>query len=114
MLEDSTAKPSAIAGAETTRLIGSSKVEGTLVYNSRGDSIGSIYELMIDKRSGKVAHAVMSFGGFLGIGQHYHPLPWDSLEYDRHHGGYVINAEAEQLLSLNRDGLYPAAERVQH
>ena len=85
--------------SETSRLIASSKVEGTAVYNSRGNSLGSIYDVMIDKRSGKVSYAVMSFGGFFGIGQHYHALPWESLQYDWHEGGYVVNAETEGLLS---------------
>jgi sporulation protein YlmC with PRC-barrel domain len=115
MIEDSITDSDVIAKSETSRLIGSSKVEGTIVYNSRGDSLGSIYDVMIDKRSGKVAYAVMSFGGFFGIGQHYHPLPWESLEYDWHHDGYVINAEAERLLSsATRDGLYPSAGRTRH
>ena len=54
---------------ETFNLIASDKVEGTNVYRSNGDKIGSIERLMLDKLSGKVAYAVMSFGGFLGIGQ---------------------------------------------
>ena len=52
---------------------------------------------MIDKVSGKVAYAVMSFGGFLGIGEQYHPLPWSTLTYDTDKGGYVVNLSREQL-----------------
>ena len=59
---------------ETSNLIGSDKVEGTPVYRSNGDSVGQIERVMIDKLSGKVAYAVMSFGGFLGIGEDYYPL----------------------------------------
>jgi sporulation protein YlmC with PRC-barrel domain len=65
--------------SETTSLIGSDKVEGTAVYRSNGDKVGAIERVMIDKRSGKVAYAVMSFGGFLGIGEDYYPLPWSLL-----------------------------------
>jgi hypothetical protein len=60
---------------ETPSLIGSDKVEGTAVYRSSGDKVGTIEQVMIDKISGKVTYAVMSFGGFLGIGQDYYPLP---------------------------------------
>ena len=63
---------------ETDRLISSDKVEGTTVYNRNGDNIGSINHLMIDKVSGQVEYAVMSTGGFLGIGESYSPVPWHS------------------------------------
>ena len=64
---------------ETSRLIASNKVEGTAVYNRQGERLGSVYNFMVDKMSGQVAYAVMRFGGFLGIGDSYHPLPWKSL-----------------------------------
>ena len=67
---------------ETSNLIGSDKVEGTPVYRLNGDNIGQIERVMIDKISGKVAYAVMSFGGFLGIGEDYYPLPWSVLTYN--------------------------------
>ena len=53
---------------ETHDLIASDKVEGTKVYDPRGEHIGSIERLLVEKRSGKVSYAVLSFGGFLGIG----------------------------------------------
>jgi hypothetical protein len=68
-----------IATDETSSLISSDKVEGTAVYDRRGEKLGSIHSVMIDNMSGKVAYAVMSFGGFLGIGDRYHPLPWHVL-----------------------------------
>jgi hypothetical protein len=52
---------------------------------------------MIDKRSGQVAYAVMSFGGFLGMGESYHPLPWNVLDYDERQGGYVVDLNKERL-----------------
>jgi len=82
---------------ETERLISSSKVEGTNVYNTEGAHVGSVDSFMVDKFTGKVAYAVMSFGGFLGIGERYHPLPWDALEYDTRVGGFVANISREQL-----------------
>ncbi len=86
-----------VARDETSRLIAADKVNGTNVYNRAGDQLGSIYDVMIDKVSGKVAYAVMSFGGFLGIGERYHPLPWSLLTYDTRMGGYVVDLDRRQL-----------------
>jgi hypothetical protein len=86
-----------VAVDETRRLIAADKVEGTSVYNPQGDSLGTIHTLMIDKVSGQVSYAVMSFGGFLGIGEQFHPLPWKTLTYDVSQGGYVVNLSREQL-----------------
>ena len=82
---------------ETSTLISSDKVEGTAVYNRDGEKLGSIHTLMIDKVSGKVAYAVMSFGGFLGIGDRYHPLPWSVLDYETSQGGYVVDLDRSML-----------------
>ncbi|MFC4257065.1 PRC-barrel domain containing protein [Altererythrobacter xixiisoli] len=82
---------------ETHNLISSDRVEGTPVYATDGERIGSINHLMIGKRSGRVEYAVMSFGGFLGIGESYHPLPWDALDYDTERGGYVVHIDKEKL-----------------
>ena len=54
--------------------------------------LGEIHDVMIDKRSCKIAYAFMSFGGFLGIGEQYHPLPWATLKYDIRQGGYVVGS----------------------
>lgn len=82
---------------ETDRLIASNKVEGTAVYNRGGERLGAVHNFMVDKYSGQVAYAVMSFGGFLGIGESYHPLPWKVLIYDTKLGGYVVGLSREQL-----------------
>lgn len=82
---------------ETSTLISSSKVEGTAVYGHDGDRLGTIYNFMVDKRSGRVAYAVLSFGGFLGMGQNYYPIPWDMLEYDPRMGGYVVDIDEDDL-----------------
>lgn len=82
---------------ETISLIAADKVEGTPVYNADDEKLGTVDKLMIDKVSGKVSYAVMSFGGFLGMGENYHPLPWDALTYDVDKDGYVISLTREQL-----------------
>jgi PRC-barrel domain len=86
-----------VAVDETDRLIASDKVEGTAVYDRQGTRLGSVHTVMIDKHSGQVAYAVMGFGGFLGLGERYHPLPWRSLTYDTGLGGYVVDVTREQL-----------------
>ena len=87
----------AVATDETDRLISSDKVVGTPVYNRQTEHLGSVYNLMLDKHSGQVAYAVMSFGGFLGIGESYHPLPWRVLTYDPRQGGYVVDLDRRRL-----------------
>ena len=78
-------------------LIAAEKVNGTNVYNQAGDKLGSIDDIMIDKVSGRAIYAVMSFGGFLGIGKKFHPLPWAKLKYDDQKGGYVVNLDKKVL-----------------
>lgn len=82
---------------ETHSLIGSDKVEGTSVRRPNGDKIGEIERIMIDKRSGKVAYAVMSFGGFLGMGEDYYPVPWDKLHYNTTLDAYELDITEDQL-----------------
>lgn len=83
-------------------VISSDRVEGTNVYNNVGDKLGSIDELMIDKRSGQVRYAVLEFGGFLGMGTDRYPLPWDILKYDTTRDGYVVPLDKDQLTDAPR------------
>ena len=78
-------------------LIAADKVKGTNVYNTVGEKLGSVDDIMIDKISGRAIYAVMSFGGFLGMGEKYHPLPWSTLNYDAQKGGYVVNLDKKVL-----------------
>ena len=78
-------------------LIAAEKVKGTDVYNRAGEKLGSVEDIMIDKVSGRAIYAVMSFGGFLGMGEKRHPLPWATLKYDTQKGGYVVNLDKKQL-----------------
>jgi hypothetical protein len=88
---------SGMATDETRDLIASDKVAGTSVYDRSGNKLGSVSNLMLDKRSGQVAYAALSFGGFLGMGASYHPLPWNQLHYEPKQGGYVVDLTKEQL-----------------
>jgi hypothetical protein len=86
-----------VATDETVNMISADKVVGTSVYNRQGEKLGSVYTLMLNKLNGQVAYAVMSFGGFLGIGESYHPLPWRILSYDTALGGYVVDLDRRRL-----------------
>jgi len=78
-------------------LIASDRVEGTPVFRLGGKRIGTIKRLMLDKQRGTVAYAVMEFGGFLGIGNDYYPLPWALLTFDEGLGGYQVEVTDDQL-----------------
>ena len=79
------------------RLIAASQVNGTAVYNTQGERLGTIEDVMLDKISGRTVYAVLSFGGFLGIGDRHYPLPWPQLRYDVAYGGYVVNLDKHVL-----------------
>ena len=83
-------------------LVSSYDVVGTEVYSPAGDHIGTI------EVSGKIAYAVMGFGGVLGIGEEHYPVPWAALRYDVAQGGYVTDVTPEQLKSApgRDDGWY--------
>jgi sporulation protein YlmC with PRC-barrel domain len=86
-----------ILSTPSTDLISSDRVEGTKVFNTSGDKLGSIDDLMIDKRSGQVRYAVLEFGGFLGMGTDRYPLPWQTLKYDTSLDGYVVPMDRSTL-----------------
>jgi sporulation protein YlmC with PRC-barrel domain len=95
-------------------LIAADKVEGTDVYNLQGEKLGTVDDIMLDKVSGKAIYAIMSFGGFLGIGEKYHPLPWSTLKYDETKGGYIVNLDKRILekaptYDMNEDFLWTPA-----
>jgi sporulation protein YlmC with PRC-barrel domain len=79
------------------RLIAADQVEGTTIYNPAGDNLGSVEDVMIDKVTGKIAYAVVGFGGFLGIGNRHYPMPWEKLKYDVNMGGFVVDLDKRVL-----------------
>ncbi|HTU12536.1 MAG TPA: PRC-barrel domain-containing protein [Allosphingosinicella sp.] len=99
MADDTLIRP-ATGGTDTSslnRLIASDRVEGTAVYDRQGEKLGKIENFMVDKRSGRAEYAVLSFGGFLGIGDDHFPIPWSKLNYDPDQNGYVVDIDREQL-----------------
>lgn len=77
--------------------ISSDRVDGTAVYGSDREKIGSVTNMLISKREGKVTDVIVSVGGFLGIGTELHSLPWSKLSYDTELGGYLVTVTADQL-----------------
>jgi hypothetical protein len=82
---------------ENIRLISSKKVEGTPVVGRDGERLGQIDSFMVDKYSGRVAYAVLAFGGAMGLGESLLPFPWSYLTYDEAKNGYSLNLTSEQL-----------------
>lgn len=76
---------------------------GTSVHNTAGEKIGAIEDIVLDKRCNNIMFAVCGFGGFLGMGEKYHPIPWASLKYDESQNAYVVNYTAEQLKAAPAD-----------
>ena len=82
-----------------TSAIRAKKVIGTNVKDNTGQKIGEIEDVVLDKQSNSIMFAVVSFGGFLGAGEKYHPLPWAVLEYDENENAYIVPYTKEQLKS---------------
>jgi hypothetical protein len=85
--------PAEFAGS----LIAASQVNGTAVYNTTGEKLGVVHDVLLDRQSGQARFAIMGFGGFLGIGSRHHPLPWHTLAYDEMLGGYVVDLDRTVL-----------------
>jgi len=80
-----------------TSAILASRVNGTNVYNSTGDKIGHVEDVVLDKQSNRIMFAALGIGGFLGIGEKFHPVPWSVLDYDKDKGGYVVPLSKDVL-----------------
>ena len=96
-MDTDTHAPSPIAGRPPRTLIASDRVVGAEVRRPDGSKVGRIERLMLDKASGRVAYVVMSFGGFLGLGEDYYTLPWAVLTYDTGLDAYSVEITEEQL-----------------
>jgi sporulation protein YlmC with PRC-barrel domain len=88
-----------------TSAIRAKKVIGTSVKDPTGKKLGEIEDIVLDKQSNNIMFAVVSFGGFLGLAEKYHPLPWPSLDYDEGENSYTVNVTEEQLRSAPSDSI---------
>jgi sporulation protein YlmC with PRC-barrel domain len=80
-----------------TSAIRAKKVIGTQVKDTSGRKIGQIEDVVLDKGSNSIMFAVVGFGGFLGMAEKFHPIPWSSLDYDEGESSYVVGYTKEQL-----------------
>ena len=88
-----------------TSAIRATMVIGTNVYNPAGDKIGKVEDVVLDKSSNNIMFAVVGFGGFLGMNEKFHPLPWSTLDYEKGRDGYVVSMTKEQLEAAPSDGI---------
>ncbi len=79
-------------------VMGAQTLIGNDVYNHKGEDIGEIKEIMLDMQSGKISYAVLSFGGFLGLGEKLFAAPWTALTLDTTNKRFVLNVEKERLV----------------
>ncbi|MET0179111.1 MAG: PRC-barrel domain-containing protein [Novosphingobium sp.] len=94
---DLTPEQAADDAADAHRLILAGRVLNTPVYNHDGERIGHIDDLSIERETGQTRYAILSFGGFLGIGEKFHPLPWQVLRFDPTRGGFVVPLDKAAL-----------------
>jgi len=80
-----------------TAAIRAKKVIGTKVKGADGKTIGEIEDVVLDKLSNNIMFAVVSFGGFMGMGEKYHPLPWRTLRYDDSQNAYMVDVSEDKL-----------------
>jgi sporulation protein YlmC with PRC-barrel domain len=80
-----------------TSAILASKVKGTPVYSDNGDKIGTVEDVVLDKQSNQILFAALGFGGLLGLGEKYYPVPWALLDFNEDKGGYVVPLDKDRL-----------------
>ena len=94
--QNSPPSPDAVGKDETRQMIASDKVEGTSVFDSKGEKLGTTRKVMIGKLDGQVRYVVMGMGGMFGFGEDNFPLPWDGLEYDTKLDGYKLKGVTKE------------------
>lgn len=88
-----------------TSAIRAKRVIGTAVKDTSGTTIGKVEDIMLDKQSSNIMYAVVGFGGFLGMGEKFHPVPWSQLDYHKDDGAYVVPYTKDQLKAAPADSL---------
>ena len=80
-------------------VMAASSFEGETVVNAQGETLGEIEEIMLDVRAGRIAYAVMSVGGFLGVGEKYFAVPWPSFTMDTDNKRFILDVDKERLIN---------------
>lgn len=98
MVSATLTKPSTPTSTSTAPFVlAATSVIGTKVQNPEGEDLGKLEEIMIDVDYGTVAYAVLSFGGFLGLGNKLFAVPWRALRQSREDGTLILKADREML-----------------
>ena len=84
-------------GAPRHHLIPGRHVQGTKVYNAALEDLGTVDDVVIDAEAGRIAYAVLSCGGFFGLGERHYPVPWAKLRYEKEMGGYIADVERDVM-----------------
>lgn len=88
-----------------TSAIRAKKVIGTNVKDGQGEKLGQVEDIVLDKQSNQIMFAIVGFGGVLGVGEKYHPVPWSTLDYDKDENSYIVNLSKEQLKAAPADSI---------
>lgn len=80
-----------------TEVLSAGTLKGDSVVNSQGQDLGRIEEIMFDVSSGRIAYAVLSFGGFLGMGDKLFAIPWEALQLDTNKHRFILNVPKDRL-----------------
>jgi sporulation protein YlmC with PRC-barrel domain len=80
-----------------TNVLSATDVIGDKVVNRAGENLGKIEELMLDVEKGRVAYAVLSFGGFLGMGDKHFAIPFEALRLDADHDSFILDIDKDKL-----------------
>ena len=88
-----------------TSAIRAKKVIGTNVKDGAGEKLGQVEDIVLDKQSNQIMFAIIGFGGVLGMGEKFHPVPWSTLDYDKDQNSYVVNLSKDQLKAAPADSI---------
>jgi len=84
-------------GTTIRNIVNSDDVIGVSVQNPQGENLGKVEALMLDKTQGHVVYVILSFGGFLGMGDKWFALPWSMFSYNTNEDCFIINVDKEKL-----------------
>lgn len=102
-----------VASRETAQMYGTvsaSKIIGEAVVNRENEALGKIHELVIDAKEGRLAYAVLSSGGFMGMGNRLFAMPWKAFEFASTENKLILNVDKDKLKAapgFDKDAKWP-------
>lgn len=86
-----------MARTKLQKVLSADAVRGDRVYNPEGEDLGRIEDVMLDLETGSIAYAVLSFGGFLGLGDKHFAIPWQALRLDQERSTVILDVPKDRL-----------------